>query len=82
MSHVVDEFTIHMVQNAGIVQALCNIPGSKDSVGFSHIAPLYAVLIFTSSELNLGVFKFIFIRHVVKEVGVVCFHVLEKSPCK
>lgn len=32
LSHVIDEFTIHMVQNAGIVQALCNIPGSKDSV--------------------------------------------------
>lgn len=42
----------------------------------------YAVLIFPSPELNLGVLKFIFIRHVVKEVGVVCFHVLEKSPCK
>lgn len=70
------------MQNAGIVQALCNTPGSKDSSGFSHIAPLYAVLIFTSCELDLGVPKFACIRHVViKEGAVVYFHLLERRRC-
>ena len=73
---------IHMVQNAGIVQALCSTPGSKDSSGFSHIAPLYVVLIFTSPELDLGVPKFVCIRHVViKEGAVVYFHLLQRRPC-
>lgn len=37
---------IHVVQNAGIVQVLCNTPGSEDSAEFKYMALLYAVLIF------------------------------------
>lgn len=70
-----------MVQNAGIVPALCNTSGSKDSAGFSHFAPLYAVLILMSPELDLGVPKSLHISHVVKEGAAVYFYLLERRLC-
>lgn len=57
---------IHVVQNAGIVQALYNIPGSQDRAAFNHTAPLYAVLIFPSPELDLCVPKVVCRMHVLK----------------
>lgn len=76
-----EEFTIHVVQNAEIEQALCSKSGFKDSTEFSHIAPLYAVLIFPGPKLDPGVPKSVCIRHVVKEGAVVYFSLLGRRPC-
>lgn len=57
---------VHMIQNAGTVQALYGIPGSKDRAEFNHTASLYAVLIFISPKLDLCMPKFACIRHILK----------------
>lgn len=65
---------IHVVQNAGIVQVLCNTPGSKDSAEFKYTAPSYAVLIFYQYRVGFLCAQICLCKACSRRDAIVYFH--------